>query len=163
MTTVYTLVSWLAILGYWLLIAGVTLRILMKRRAVPSAMARLLIIYILPLVGIIAYLAVGELHLGKRRAERARAMWPSTAKWLNDLKACKHIFAEENSSVAAPLFKLCERRQDRWGQRNQLQPMTESDDVMQALIRDIQLARHNIEMVFYIWQPGGMADQWLNH
>lgn len=35
MTTVYTLVSWLAILGYWLLIAGVTLRILMKRRAVP--------------------------------------------------------------------------------------------------------------------------------
>lgn len=126
-------------------------------------MARLLIIYILPLVGIIAYLAVGELHLGKRRAERARAMWPSTAKWLNDLKACKHIFAEENSSVAAPLFKLCERRQDRWGQRNQLQLMTESDDVMQALIRDIQLARHNIEMVFYIWQPGGMADQWLNH
>ena len=81
-------------------------------------MAWLLIIYILPLVGIIAYLAVGELHLGKRRAERARAMWPSTAKWLNDLKACKHIFAEENSSVAAPLFKLCERRQvDRWGQR----------------------------------------------
>ena len=71
MTTVYTLVSWLAILGYWLLIAGVTLRILMKRRAVPSAMAWLLIIYILPLVGIIAYLAVGELHLGKRRAERA--------------------------------------------------------------------------------------------
>lgn len=37
--------------------------------------------------------------------------------------------------------------------------MTSSDDVMQALIRDIQLARHNIEMVFYIWQPGGMADQ----
>ena len=53
MTTFYTVVSWLVILGYWLLIAGVTLRILMKRRAVPSAMAWLLIIYILPLVGII--------------------------------------------------------------------------------------------------------------
>ena len=79
MTTFYTVVNWLVILGYWLLIAGVTLRILMKRRAVPSAMAWLLIIYILPLVGIIAYLSFGELHLGKRRAERARAMWPSTA------------------------------------------------------------------------------------
>ena len=33
-----------------------------------------------------------------------------------------------------------------------LQLLTSSDDVMQALIRDIQLARHNIEMVFYIWQ-----------
>ncbi len=58
MTTFYTVVSWLVILGYWLLIAGVTLRILMKRRAVPSAMAWLLIIYILPLVGIIAYLSL---------------------------------------------------------------------------------------------------------
>lgn len=45
MTTFYTVVSWLVILGYWVLIAGVTLRILMKRRAVPSAMAWLLIIY----------------------------------------------------------------------------------------------------------------------
>ncbi len=127
MTTVYTLVSWLAILGYWLLIAGVTLRILMKRRAVPSAMAWLLIIYILPLVGIIAYLAVGELHLGKRRAERAKTMWPSTAKWLNDLKAYgQHIFAEENGGLHAPLFKLCERRQGIAGVKgNQLQLMTE--------------------------------------
>ncbi len=33
MTTFYTVVSWLVILGYWVLIAGVTLRILMKRRA----------------------------------------------------------------------------------------------------------------------------------
>jgi cardiolipin synthase len=87
-------------------------------------------------------------------------MWPSTAKWLNDLKACKHIFAEDNSSVASSLFKLCERRQGIAGVKgNQLQLLTTSDDVMQALIRDIQLARHNIEMVFYIWQPGGMADQ----
>ena len=73
---------------------------------------------------------------------------------LNDLKACKHIFAEENSSVAAPLFKLCERRQGIAGVKgNQLQLMTESDDVMQALIRDIQLARHNIEMVFISGSP----------
>jgi len=79
MTTFYTVVSWLIILGYWLLIAGVTLRILMKRRAVPSAMAWLLIIYILPLVGIIAYLSFGELHLGKRRA--AIAFRESRATW----------------------------------------------------------------------------------
>lgn len=160
MTTFYAVVSWLLILGYWLLIAGVTLRILMKRRAVPSAMAWLLIIYILPLVGIIAYLSLGELNLGKRRAERARAMWPSTAKWLSELKAYKQIFATENSDVASSLFELCERRQGIGEVKgNQLQLLTTSDDVMQALIRDIQLAHHNIEMVFYIWQPGGMADQ----
>ncbi|WP_411751549.1 hypothetical protein, partial [Serratia sp. (in: enterobacteria)] len=36
MTTFYTVISWLLVFGYWLLIAGVTLRILMKRRTVPS-------------------------------------------------------------------------------------------------------------------------------
>ncbi|MGV8566381.1 hypothetical protein, partial [Pseudomonas aeruginosa] len=45
MTTFYTVISWLMVFGYWLLIAGVTMRILMKRRAVPSAMAWLLVIY----------------------------------------------------------------------------------------------------------------------
>lgn len=160
MTTFYTVISWLAIFGYWLLIASVTLRILMKRRAVPSAMAWLLIIYILPLVGIIAYLSFGELHLGKRRAERAKAMWLSTAHWLADLKNCKSIFATGNSEVATPLFQLCERRQGIAGVKgNQLQLLTTSDDTLKALIRDIELARSNIEMVFYIWQPGGLADQ----
>ncbi|WP_226570535.1 cardiolipin synthase [Mangrovibacter yixingensis] len=160
MATLYTLVNWLVILGYWLLIASVTLRILMKRRAVPSAMAWLLIIYILPLVGVIAYLSFGELHLGKRRAERAREMWPSTANWLKTLKESKHIFANENSTVAQSLFQLCERRQGVGGVKgNQLQLLTETDDVMHAMIRDIQLARHNIEMVFYIWNPGGLADE----
>ncbi|MDF7680790.1 cardiolipin synthase [Enterobacteriaceae bacterium ESL0689] len=163
MMTFYMLINGMVILGYWLLIAAVTLRILMKRRSVTSAMAWLLVIYIIPLLGIIAYLSFGELHLGKRRAERARAMWPSTAKWLSELKSCKHIFARDNSPVAKSLFRLCEHRQGIPGLKgNQLQLLTASDDVMQALIEDIQSARHNIEIVFYIWQPGGMADDVAN-
>lgn len=160
MTTFYTLFNGFMLFGYWLLIAAVTLRVLMKRRAVTSSMAWLLIIYILPLVGIIAYLSFGELHLGKRRAERARTMWPSTAKWLNELKNCHSIFAHENSDVARTLFRLCENRQGVAGVKgNQLQLLTCAEDTMKALIRDIQLARHHIEMVFYIWQPGGLADE----
>ena len=159
MTIFYTVLSWLLIFGYWLLIASVTLRVLMKRRTVPAAMAWLLVIYILPLVGVVAYLSFGELHLGKRRAERARAMWPSTARWLKELKVNHNIFADSCSDVARSLFQLCEKRQGITGVKgNQLQLLTTSDDTMQTLIRDINLARHNIEMVFYIWQPGGMAD-----
>lgn len=160
MTTFYTLLSWLLVLGYWLLIAGVTLRVLMKRRAVPSAMAWLLVIYILPLVGIIAYLSFGELHLGKRRAERASRMWPSTAKWLRELAEYRQIFATENSEVARSLFQLCERRQGIGCIKgNQLQLLTTFEDTIKGLVRDIDLARSDIEMVFYIWQPGGLVEQ----
>lgn len=159
MTTFYTVISWLLLFGYWLLIAGVTLRILMKRRTVPSAMAWLLVIYILPLVGIVAYLLFGELHLGKRRAERAKAMWPSTARWFNELKECRRMFTTHYSEVARPLFDLCRHRQGIDGVKgNLLQLFTTSNDTLNALIRDIGQARYNIEMVFYIWQPGGQVN-----
>ncbi|MEQ4509963.1 cardiolipin synthase [Dickeya zeae] len=163
MTAFYTVLSGLLVFSYWLLIASITLRILMKRRAVPSAMAWLLVIYILPLVGIVAYLLFGELHLGKRRAERARQMWPVTAQWLRDLKEYRRIFATENSEVARSLFQLCERRQGIGGIKgNQLQLLTSFDDTIKTLIHDIELAQSNIEMVFYIWQAGGLVDQVMN-
>lgn len=160
MTMLYTVINWLLLFGYWLLIAGVTLRVMMKRRAVPSAMAWLLVIYILPLVGIITYLLFGELNLGKRRAERSKALWPSTAQWIEDLKGCRRIFASENSEVARSLFQLCEHRQGMGGLKgNHMQLLTSTDDALRALIRDIGLAQNNIEMVFYIWQAGGLVDQ----
>ncbi|WP_347254580.1 cardiolipin synthase [Leminorella grimontii] len=159
MTTFYTVLSWLLVIGYWLLIAGVTLRVLMKRRAVPSAMAWLLVIYILPLVGIVAYLLFGELHLGKRRAERAKEMWPSTVTWLADLKNCQNVFTTHISPVSEPLFQLCKRRNGVPAVRgNRLQLLTNSSDTMISLIRDIDKAEHSIEMVFYIWQSGGQVD-----
>lgn len=160
MITLYTVINWLLLFGYWVLIAGVTLRVMMKRRAVPSAMAWLLVIYILPLVGIITYLLFGELNLGKRRAARSKALWPSTAQWIQDLKGCRRIFANENSEVARSLFQLCEHRQGMSGLTgNQMQLLTRTDDALLALIRDIGLAKKNIKMVFYIWQVGGLVDK----
>ncbi len=83
----------------------VTFRVLMHRRPVTSTMTWLLIIYILPLVGVIAYFAFGELHLGKRRVEHARAdvAFRSCIR-LEELKKCKHIFAKHYSDVAEPIF-----------------------------------------------------------
>lgn len=160
MTTLYTLFSWLYLFGYWLLIAAITIRILMKRRSVSSAMAWLLVIYILPLVGIIAYLLFGELNLGKRRAERAQKMWPYTARWLEELKKCEHIFTHQVSEVAMPLFQLCEHRNGIAGVHgNQLQLLTTAEETLTTLIHDIEQANNNIEMVFYIWQPGGLVDK----
>ncbi|MGL5222465.1 MAG: hypothetical protein ACRC8I_06100, partial [Plesiomonas shigelloides] len=48
------IVDWILIFSYWLIVAAVTVRVLMKRRTVAVSMAWLLVIYIVPLVGIIA-------------------------------------------------------------------------------------------------------------
>lgn len=51
MSTFYTLLYWLSILFYWLLVAGISVRVMYKRRPVTSTMTWLLIIYILPFIG----------------------------------------------------------------------------------------------------------------
>ena len=160
MATVYILLNWALLFLYWLMIATVTIRILLKRRPVTSALTWLLIIYIIPLVGVIAYLAFGELHLGKRRIMKAKSMWPSVETWLEKLKQSKHIFCKSNSRVAEPLFELCEKRQGIGGVKgNKIQLLTNYQDSLNAIIRDINSACYNIEMVFYIWQSGGLVDK----
>ncbi|WWO96959.1 MAG: cardiolipin synthase [Candidatus Dasytiphilus stammeri] len=163
MTTIYRFISGILILLYWLLIASVTVKILMKRRAVQSSIAWLLIVYILPLFGIITYFTIGELYLGKNRTKRSQIMGSSIKKWLHDFQKCSKIFAVKKSNVARSLFNLCELRQGITSVKgNKLDLLTSPDKTLQAIIRDIQLARDNIKIVFYIWQPGGMANTVAN-
>ncbi|WWO98990.1 MAG: cardiolipin synthase [Candidatus Dasytiphilus stammeri] len=160
MTKIYHLISWIIVYCYWLLMAITTIRILMKRRAIPSSIAWLLMVYIIPWLGIIAYFILEELYLGKQRSKRARILWPSIKHWLHNLKNYPTLFAIHNSDVARPLFKLCEMRQGIAGVKvNQLELLTNTDDTLKYIIRDIKLARDNIKMVFYIWQPGGTANE----
>ncbi|MBX4181166.1 cardiolipin synthase [Sodalis sp. CWE] len=160
MTTLYVIINWLLLFSYWSLISGITLRIMMKRRSVPSSMAWLLIIYILPLLGVITYILFGEPNLGKRRIKRSKALWPSTVRWIKNLKRYQQIFSDKNSEVARALFQLCEHRQGIRGLKgNQVKLLSKSEDVLHTLIQDIGLAKNNIEMVFYIWQAGGLVDR----
>ncbi|VFP79943.1 cardiolipin synthase [Candidatus Erwinia haradaeae] len=160
MTICYTIISWLLVFFYWLLIAGITFRILIKRHSVPFAMTWLLIIYIIPLLGIIAYLSFGELYLGKCRSKRVRSIGPSITLLLKNVHSIQNICSKKNSDIAQPLFQLCQNRQGISGIKgNQLQLLTNSNDTLRTVVRDVQKACHNIEMVFYIWQPGGQADE----
>ncbi|PPI88169.1 cardiolipin synthase [Candidatus Pantoea edessiphila] len=145
---------------YWLLIANVTLRILMKRRAVNSSIVWLLVIYGIPIVGIVTYLSFGELYLEKNRIKRMRSTWIHTNNFLKQLKKRQEIFTTEHSTVAHSLFQLCNNRQGVPGIKgNKLKLISDPNDIIKSLINDIKIARHNIEMIFYIWHPGGLADE----
>ncbi|MGP1953147.1 MAG: cardiolipin synthase [Arsenophonus sp. ET-KM2-MAG3] len=160
MLTFLILLNWIFLFLYWLMIAGVTIRILLERRPVTSILTWLLIIYIIPLIGIIIYLAFSELDLGKQRIIKTKDMWSSVKIWLQELKQSKHIFCKSNSQVAESLFELCEKRQGICAVKgNKIQLLTNYQDVLNTIIFDINSAYYNIEMVFYIWQNGGLIDE----
>ncbi|MGP1931131.1 MAG: cardiolipin synthase [Arsenophonus sp. ET-YP4-MAG3] len=160
MLTFLILLNWIFLFLYWLIIATITIRILLERRPVTSILTWLLIIYIIPLIGIIAYLTFSELHLGKQRVIKAKDMWFSVKIWLKEFKQSKYIFCKSNSQVAESLFELCEKRQGICAVKgNKIQLLTNYQDVLNAIIFDINSAYYNIEMVFYIWQNGGLIDE----
>lgn len=160
MNIFFSLIKCLIFLTYWSLIANITFRVLIKkRRSIPSSMSWLLTVYIIPFIGISFWFFFGELYLGKRQKKIANRIWSISNTWLNELKSRTYIFQIKNSEVATSLFQLCKHRQGILGiKSNKLKLLTNTNKTIETLIRDISLARKNIEMVFYIWKPGGVAD-----
>ena len=89
MDKVYHVLTLAGIALYWFLVAAVTLRVVLKRRAVSVSLAWLMVIYIIPIVGVICYFLFGELNLGRKRAERAKEMFAPFGDWFRRLNDCQ--------------------------------------------------------------------------
>lgn len=70
--------GWLLLLFHTVIVAGISLRVVMKRRPIGVSLAWLALIYAIPFAGVGFYVLFGEIRLGRRRAERAKAMYPPT-------------------------------------------------------------------------------------
>ncbi|WP_456297212.1 cardiolipin synthase [Vibrio sp. AK197] len=155
----YHFLTLAGIVVYWLLVAGVTLRVVLKRRAVSISLAWLMIIYILPIVGVICYFLFGEMNLGKKRAERAKEMFEPFGHWFNQLNDCNAHSPETMGRHIYKIDQLCNHRLSLPAlSGNTLSLQSSPQDILHSVINDIENAQTSIQMVFYIWHPGGLAD-----
>ncbi|QUJ66386.1 cardiolipin synthase [Photobacterium sp. GJ3] len=160
MDHIYQVLAWLSLFAYWIAIAAVTMRVVFKRRVVGVSLAWLMIIYIIPIGGIIAYLLFGELNLGKKRALRAVEMFEPFASWFKQLYHCPGHQPQLMSLHAKPIHDLCENRLGIPALvGNSLTLQDTPQTILRSLIDDIHQAHRSIHMEFYIWHPGGLADE----
>lgn len=144
---------------YWVLVAGVTLRVVIKRRSVSVSMAWLMIIYILPVLGVIMYFLIGELNLGRKRGERADQMFEAYRGWFNQLHDCAAHVPDKMPTQIAHIDHLCTNRMDIPALGfNTLSLLTTPKGILGAIVDDIDNAQTHVRMEFYIWHPGGLAD-----
>ncbi|MBC7005589.1 cardiolipin synthase [Photobacterium sp. BZF1] len=156
----YQVLVWASVFFYWLMIAAVTMRIVFKRRVVGVSLAWLMIIFIIPIGGVIAYLLFGELNLGKKRAQRAKVMFEPFGDWFQRLNDCPGHQPELMSEHARPISDLCENRLGIPAlSGNTLSLQDSPQTILRSLIDDIHLAEASVDMEFYIWHPGGLADE----
>ncbi|WP_413110439.1 cardiolipin synthase [Thaumasiovibrio sp. DFM-14] len=159
MDNLYSFLAWLSIIVYYILAVGISIRVVVKRRVVGVSLAWMMVIYIVPFVGIAAYLTFGELNLGRKRAERARQMYQPYANWFSQLDSCEAHQPAMISQAAKPIHLLCENNLNIPSlSGNTLTLLTAPDEIMQSILQDIRAAQHYIHLEFYIWHPGGMAN-----
>ncbi|KII75587.1 cardiolipin synthase [Vibrio renipiscarius] len=155
----YHFVTIAGIALYWILVAGVTLRVVLKRRAVSVSLAWLMVIYIIPVVGVACYFLFGELNLGRKRADRAREMLAPFVEWFSKLSNCQAHSPENFGRHISRIDELCNNRLGLPAlSGNELSLQSSPQAIMQSIVEDINQANTSIRMVFYIWHPGGMAD-----
>ncbi len=131
------------------------IRVILKPHRDPaSRIAWTLVILILPAVGIIGYLLLGETNIGRRRIERMNRI-------LAGLPRVAEASAEHDGALRAaiperwqPLFRVghsINGFEPLGGNRAEL--MADSNAAIDAMVADIDAATEHVHLLFYIWLP----------
>ncbi|TWU11834.1 Cardiolipin synthase [Symmachiella macrocystis] len=126
--------------------------ILRPHRDPASRVAWIVVIFTLPVIGIIAYLLLGETNIGRRRVARMREV-------LSQMPNVSAAAATENTSLQpeipecyAHLFRIgstVNGFEPVSGNRGEL--MQDSNATIKSMIADIDAAKDHVHLIFYIW------------
>jgi len=154
--------SWLGIAAtatHILLVVVIATRVLQRRRAPGSAAAWLLLVIVLPYVGALLYLLIGERPLGKRRAQQARVMQPQVQQWVHELSKRSREAPAVLPERWHPICRLADSIGIPALAGNRLTLLSGAEPILRSIIDDVERAQHFCLMEFYIWNAGGTADE----
>ncbi|AEW77580.1 cardiolipin synthase [Aggregatibacter actinomycetemcomitans] len=144
----------------WILTIAITIRLVIKKQSVSAMLSWLMVIYVFPIVGIVAYLIFGEINLGKRRAALFNQLKPKFMAWFEKLSQCDNLVNTQTNLLYRPIFDLAKQRLDiPCVLGNELHILDTPESIMRSIIEDIKGAEKSINMVFYIWSAKGLVDE----
>ncbi len=151
--------SWITVIvlaSDWIIRIGLAIRIIMRRASVPVSLAWLLIVLFMPFIGFAVYLLIGENRLGRRRVRRfnelaqgidaqATSMWRHHhVEWQPEEDFYRH--AAKLGAAVSGLPPLT---------GNSLDLISDSGEMLDRLIADIDAARDHCHLLYFIWMEGG--------
>jgi cardiolipin synthase len=152
----------LAFVMHAAMVLGVTLRVVMARPLPGVALAWILLVAAVPAAGFVLYLAFGERRIGGRRIARVHAIRIPRGDFLRRLESDRAaaVSWSDLPEAAATLDRLA-RAHDGFPTLagNELELLTAAADVLTAIRAEVERARVSLHLQFYIWHPGGLADE----
>jgi cardiolipin synthase A/B len=138
-----------------LLELAVIARILLRPHRDPaSRIAWVVVVGVLPLLGMLAYLLLGEVTIGRRRLERLHTVLARMPPFPGHLGEDATGFAANIPECYRHLFELGRSISgfDPIGGNN-AQLMPNSNAMIDAMVADIDTAKDHVHVLFYIWLP----------
>lgn len=138
------------------IVAGLSARVLWRRRPIGVALAWIAVLVSFPFVGLFIYLFVGEPWLSARRARRAARAAKVLRRPIADVYRRFGVAPEPEHPAARAIFNL--------GRTTGMSPPLGGNDAeviggagpfFEHLIRDIDNAKRCCDLLYYIWYPGG--------
>ncbi len=147
-----------------LLVIAVSIRVIMKRPATGVALAWLVLILAVPLAGVVFYFLIGERRIGSSRTlaiERLHTDYNDLSKLAIEMGLPDVDWSRHSSAV---------RGMNQLGQTSMGSPtvsgsgfqlISDTQEILTSIARDIDSAQTSVLMEFYIWNEGGLADDVL--
>lgn len=131
------------------------IRVLLRPHRQPaSRMAWIVVIFAVPIMGIVAYLLLGEVNIGRRRIERMRSvlatMPPVSCATNEELENVRPHIPERFEH----LFRVADSINGfKPIGGNHAQLMATSNATIDRMVADIDAAKCHVSLLFYIWLP----------
>jgi cardiolipin synthase len=157
------IISTIILIAHWLIVVGLSIRVIMRRPPIGVSMAWLAVIFIVPFAGAAIYLMFGEKRLGRRRAKRITVCIDNVARWQKALRERYDPAAARIDASALPLLHHTERVLGFPAlPENQIELLSDFKSVFDRIIADIDAARNTVHLCFYIWQEGGRVNDFVD-
>ncbi len=150
----------LSVLSHVAVCLAMTLRILSRRNPPGVAMAWILVILLVPMVGAVLYVMIGERRLGRRWIQRAEAERADLALRFGALAADSTRDPIDAGPVGEPVARLTRALASipiMGGHKVEL--LSDTERILRGLIDDIDACRERCSFEFYIWHQGGLVDE----
>jgi cardiolipin synthase len=151
--------GWAIFIADWAVRLALAARVVLRRIDPPVRTAWLVVLIFVPIFGVVAYLLVGEARLGSRRIRRyealakrldteAIALWRHRCEeFENENAQFEHIAVFGTAVGGFPPLS-----------GNSLGLHTDAEKTLDAMVADINAARHHVHLLTYIWDPGTRSE-----
>jgi len=147
--------SWVAAAVQLTLVTGVILRVMLTRHPPGSSFAWILITVLVPYIGFLLYLLLGEKSLGRWHSRNIRREMRRRRQQFRHIPLGENFAPEQHRGISRLASRLGKYPLT---QDSSLHLMTDPSEIMTRIIADIDSAKELILMEFYIWDLGGRAD-----